>query len=246
MKFGTKIGDGVNTSTDRRFQCSRLSPPLTVAVTAFTWVQDKTDAASMAHPSAQLTNLSHTAYADLQAARQAEIGRKASKSMKTMNITRPLLLAATAFSLVAQTTTTSAQRSGPRSPAEQSIDKAKDQIARKPGYAGGYNALAMAMARRARETSDVHYYAEAENALSKSFQVEPDNFEGLKVKTWLLLGRHEFAKALDIAKRLNQQIPDDVLVYGYLTDANIGLGNYDSAENAAQWMLNLRAGTFRF
>ena len=37
-------------------------------------------------------------------------------------------------------------------------------------------------------------------------------------------------------------MPDDILVYGFLTDANAELGNYSAAENAAQWMLNLRPG----
>jgi tetratricopeptide (TPR) repeat protein len=37
-------------------------------------------------------------------------------------------------------------------------------------------------------------------------------------------------------------VPDDVLVYGFLTDANAELGNYDEAEKAAQWMLDLRPG----
>ena len=44
------------------------------------------------------------------------------------------------------------------------------------------------------------------------------------------------------AQALNAQIPDDVLVYGYLADAYIELGRYDEAEKAAQWMLDLRPG----
>ncbi len=128
------------------------------------------------------------------------------------------------------------------SPAEQSIARAQSLISKRPDFFGHYNALAMAQARRARETSDVRYYAEAENSLTKSFALSPDNYEGLKVKTWLLLGRHEFAKALELAEKLNRRTPDDVIVYGYLADANAELGNYDAAEKAAQWMLNLRAG----
>ena len=58
---------------------------------------------------------------------------------------------------------------------------------------------------------------------------------------WLLLGKHEFAAALEEAKKLNQRTPDDVMVYGFLTDANVELGNYADAENAANWMMNLRA-----
>lgn len=127
-------------------------------------------------------------------------------------------------------------------PAEISIQKAEHDIARQPDHFPYYNALSMAYARRARETSDVAYYAKAEDTLKRSFAISPDNYDGLKVKTWLLLGRHEFAKALDVAKDLNHRAPDDVTVYGYLADANTELGNYPDAVAAIQWMLDLRPG----
>ena len=130
----------------------------------------------------------------------------------------------------------------PLSPAEQGIAAAKKEIAKKPGQFAGYNQLAIALSRRARETSDVAYYAQAEEALKKAAELAPDNFESAKIHVWLLLGRHEFPAALEAAKQLNKKVPDDVLVYGFLVDANAELGNYPDAENAAQWMLNLRPG----
>jgi tetratricopeptide (TPR) repeat protein len=128
----------------------------------------------------------------------------------------------------------------PLSPAEVSIRKAQQDIAKKPDHYPYYNGLAMAYARRARETSDIGYYGKAEETLERSFAIAPDNYEGLKVKTWLLLGRHEFGKALVLAKQLNKRMPDDVTVYGYLADANTELGNYKDAVDAIQWMLDLR------
>lgn len=145
-----------------------------------------------------------------------------------MKLTSILLLAA--FAAFAET------------PAEVSIRKAQEEIAKEPDHAPYYNALAMAYARRARETSDIAYYEKAQETVQRSLAISPDNFEARKVEAWLLLGRHEFAKALDAAKRLNQRAPDDVTVYGYLVDANAELGNYDAAVAAAQWMLNLRPG----
>ena len=111
-----------------------------------------------------------------------------------------------------------------------------------PGTKYDWNSLAMAYARLARETSDVGYYTRAEETLAKSFAIAPDNYEGLKVKAWLLLGRHEFAKAAELATKLNRENPDDVTVYGYLADAQAELGNYKEAVAAVQWMLNLRPG----
>jgi tetratricopeptide (TPR) repeat protein len=127
-------------------------------------------------------------------------------------------------------------------PAETAIEKAQAEIAKHPDHAPYYNVLAMAYARRARETSDVQYYAKAEETLKRSFVLAPDNYDGLKTQAWLELGRHEFAKALETATKLNRKAPDDVIVYGYLADANTELGNYKEAVAAAQWMLDLRAG----
>ena len=127
-------------------------------------------------------------------------------------------------------------------PAETAIRKAQELVAKRPDYGPNYNALAMAYARRARETSDVAFYAKAEETLKQSFALAPDNYEGRKVETWLLLGRHEFAQAREAAARLNRRTPDDVTVYGYLADANAELGNYQEAVDAVQWMLNLRPG----
>ena len=128
------------------------------------------------------------------------------------------------------------------SPAERGIVQANRLIEKNPKNFEAYNALALALSRRARETSDVIYYARAEEALQKSFAIAPENFDGARIHVWLLLGRHEFTAALDEAKKLNKKMPDDVMMYGFLTDANVELGNYSDAEAAAQLMLDLRPG----
>ena len=129
------------------------------------------------------------------------------------------------------------------SPAEQSIAQAEKLIAKNSKDFEAFNALALALSRRARETSDVKFYAQAEEALQRSFEISPGNFDGERTHVWLLLGKHEFAAALEAAKKLNKKMPDDVMLYGFLTDANVELGNYKDAEAAAQWMLDLRAGS---
>jgi tetratricopeptide (TPR) repeat protein len=126
------------------------------------------------------------------------------------------------------------------SPAEQSVGAAKALIDKNPKNYEAYNALALALSRRARETSDPTFYTQGEQVLQTSFAIAPDNFDGKRIQVWLLLGKHEFAAALEQAKLLNKKMPDDVMVYGFLTDANVELGNYADAENAANWMLKLR------
>src|SRR5579859_6521796 len=93
-------------------------------------------------------------------------------------------------SVVAQTTT--ARTEAKLSPAEQGMTQAQRMIEKNPRNYEAYNALALALSRRARETSDVKFYAEAEETLKKSFEITPNNFDGERIKVWLLLGKHEF------------------------------------------------------
>ncbi len=149
-----------------------------------------------------------------------------------------LLIVLSAVACFAQSTTAEARLS----PAERGMAQARKLIDKNPKDFEAYNALALALSRRARETSDVKFYTQAEEALQKSFEVSPNNFDGQRIQVWLLLGKHEFAAALEAGKRLNQRMPDDVMLYGFLTDANVELGNYKDAEKAAQWMLDLKPG----
>jgi tetratricopeptide (TPR) repeat protein len=151
-----------------------------------------------------------------------------------------IILFAVAGSLAAQD---SAITNQPQlSPAEQAVAQARQAIEKSPNQADGYNALALALARRAREISDVSYYTQADNAIEKSLVVAPKNFGAEKAHVWILLGKHEFQEARDAARELNKRVPDDVMVYGFIADANTELGNYDEAEKAVNWMLKLRAG----
>ena len=83
------------------------------------------------------------------------------------------------------TTSVIAQSAPTQSPAEIAIANAQKTIEKKPTQFSGYNALAIALARRARETSDVNFYTQAEEALKKSQQLAPNNFESDKLHVWL-------------------------------------------------------------
>ena len=156
-------------------------------------------------------------------------------------LTALLLIIVAALPVLAETPAASLE---PKlSPAERGIFQAKKLIEKNPKDFEAYNALALALSRRAREISDVNYYTQAEEALQKSFAISPDNFDGARTHVWLLLGKHEFAAALEEARKLNKRMPDDVMTYAFLTDANVELGNYKDAEAAAQMMLDLRSGS---
>src|SRR5262249_14796290 len=96
------------------------------------------------------------------------------------------------------------------SPAQNAVAAAQAQIKRYPALSQGYNDLARALVHRGRETGSPDYYNEASNAVQDSLRLEPDNFEGQKARVMILLGRHEYAAALDLARKLNKRIPDDI------------------------------------
>lgn len=128
------------------------------------------------------------------------------------------------------------------SPAERQVARAQALIERDPNRAQGFDELALALARRARETADPAFYEQADRALDQALALSPGDFQARKLRVWVMLGRHDFARALEQARALNREAPDDLQVYGFLVDACMELGRYDEAEKAAQWMLDLRPG----
>jgi tetratricopeptide (TPR) repeat protein len=126
-----------------------------------------------------------------------------------------------------------------QTPAQQRIGAAKQQIAADSKKVQAYNDLATAYIRRARETDDARYYHDAEDALNRGYILDANDFQLQKTQVALMLARGEFAQAQEKAVALNKRTPDDVMVYGYLAEAEFGLGEYNDAVSNAQWMMNM-------
>jgi len=92
----------------------------------------------------------------------------------------------------------------------------------------------------ARETGDFSINSNAESAVNRALEVEPENIDAKRMKASLLLTFHKFAEALEYGKNLEKQYSQDAIVQGVLTDANVELGNYKEAAEAAQKMVDLR------
>jgi tetratricopeptide (TPR) repeat protein len=123
---------------------------------------------------------------------------------------------------------------------DQRIVRATQLIEMTPDKCDGYNQLASAYMQKARETADFHFNANAADAITRSFAVEPDNYDGLKLHAKLQLTYHRFAEALDTARRAQIVRTDDQDVWGMITDALVELGDYPGAINAAQKMVDFR------
>jgi len=125
-------------------------------------------------------------------------------------------------------------------PAQQRIDAAKRQLKADPKRVQAIYELADGYIKRARETADQKYLQDAENAIKQGLSLDAEDFQLQKLQVVLMLSRHEYAKARERAAVFNKRTPDDVMLYGYLAEADFALGDYQDAETAAQWMLNMR------
>ena len=128
------------------------------------------------------------------------------------------------------------------SPAELRIEAAQNALQKLPSRYQSYNDLAVALVRRTRETGDKSYYDQARAAIANSLRLQPENFEAGQAQVDLLLAERNYREALEHAQALNHRMPDAVLVWGYIAESEAALGDYQKAEEAAQWMMNLRPG----
>ena len=101
--------------------------------------------------------------------------------------------------------------------------------------------LALAYIQESRVTGNHAYYDKASlQLIDELLRKDENNFDAVCAKATVLLSQHHFSDALaegERAVKLNQYSP---FGYGILTDANVELGNYDAAVNAADRMNSIR------
>lgn len=129
------------------------------------------------------------------------------------------------------------------SPIQKRLEAAQMRIRSDPKSPQGYNNLAFAYCRWARDTGDAQFFDKAEAALQHSLQLSPDNMEAKKLQVTVLLGKHQPEEALKLASSLQIHNHDDITIWALLVDANIALNKFDEAERDAQWILDLRSGS---
>lgn len=120
------------------------------------------------------------------------------------------------------------------------IDAALQLIERVPDSVAGYNQLAVLYIREARRTGDFSLNTKADAAVRKALEIAPAEETSRKLQASLHLTFHRFNEALKLGNELVKEYPNDAFVYGVLTDANVELGNYNKAVEAAQKMVDLR------
>lgn len=155
----------------------------------------------------------------------------------------------------AKTTPTSTEVKKKRSPAETlaaipvtsgksaSENAIKEAIAKaksSPTKPEVWVALGDALAQRMRDSNDQTYYDFAESAYQQAILLKPDYVDAMNGMAWVEGGRHRFDQSMEWGAKVLALAPDSADAYGILGDAELELGNYDSATDHYQKMMDLR------
>jgi len=126
-----------------------------------------------------------------------------------------------------------------RQTSDLEIDKSSAAARSHPSDAA-WSRLGDAYMQKARETMDLSYYGRAEAAYRQSLALNPAYANALVGVAWVLSGRHQFEQSIEWANKALKAEPNRADAYGLLGDAATEMGDYDSAFEHYQKMLDLK------
>ena len=110
------------------------------------------------------------------------------------------------------------------------------------GRPGSETALASAYVQKARETGDLAYQARAEALLRRALARDPRDAGAVVELGTLAASRHDFRRALALARQARALAPGSPGHYPLLVDALVELGRFHAAERALQDFMDVRPG----
>lgn len=125
--------------------------------------------------------------------------------------------------------------------AKQQVDNLIAKLKAKPGDTKTELALANAYIMESRISGHLAYYDKAAlKTVDRIIARDSKNYEALMLKSLLQLSQHHFAEGLETAKLAVSIDSNSAFVYGLLVDANVEMGNYKAAVDAADRMVSTR------
>ncbi len=125
--------------------------------------------------------------------------------------------------------------------AKQRVDKLIAKLKARSGDTKTELALANAYIIESRISGNLAYYDKAAlTTVDRIIEREPKNYEALMLRSLLQLSQHHFAEGLETAKLAVSIDSNSAFVYGLLVDANVEMGNYEAAVDAADKMVSTR------
>lgn len=123
---------------------------------------------------------------------------------------------------------------------ERVIQNLQRALEKNPHNAQQWAWLGAAFLQRARENGDPANYTRAEQAFTKALALDAKNLTAISGMGGLKLAQHQFAEAVDWGERGVKINPDNAGLYGILGDAHLELGEYDTAFENFQTMVDTR------
>ena len=130
--------------------------------------------------------------------------------------------------------------SGPVSKTDHLLVKAEQMTQKHPQKAAAWVQLGDALAQKQRETQSPSWYAHAEHAYQKAWQIAPQNIEALNGLAWVHGGRHDFQESVRWAKLALEVDPTHPISHGIIGDAALELGDFERAYESYQAMMDSR------
>lgn len=124
---------------------------------------------------------------------------------------------------------------------KSAADALTKKIKKNPSDIKSLLALTSLYIQEGRVTGNLSYYnGAAMKCIDQVSKTEPNNFEGLTFRSMILLSEHRFNEGLLVAREVQKINPYNAFVYGLMVDANVELGNYEAALEAADKMVSIR------
>jgi tetratricopeptide (TPR) repeat protein len=142
--------------------------------------------------------------------------------------------------LTAASNTAAPPSATPASPTVAEIADLRSRISANPNDAGALRDLGLALLQRVRETADASLYTQADQALGRAHQLDPEDPLVDVGIGGLQLGRHDFADALATGRKVLSILPDLPAARAIEVDALVELGRYNEADKAVARLLQLR------
>ncbi len=123
---------------------------------------------------------------------------------------------------------------------DRDIERIEQAIEKEPGKADLLVELGRKWVIKARETTDPGFYLNANACADAALDVDASNRDAVALRGLVLLNNHKFAEAKDNALQLLARDKANLLALAALSDAELEIGDYDGATDAAQQMIDAK------
>ena len=124
--------------------------------------------------------------------------------------------------------------------ADQTITKCLAKVKNKRENDAVWVHLGNAVMQKVRETGAETHYGHAEYVFRKALEISPKNIAATVGMSWVYGGRHQFRESIEWANKALALDPQNQDAHGLIGDAAVEFGDYDTAFDHYQKMLDIR------